>query len=472
MTAAAAFTYYAPVSATTAVATKAIEVGVAVAAFTPVTAAGGIAPITYAIAPSLPAGLSFNTSTGAITGTLTAPSGTSTFVITATDSTTPTPESSSSSFTLTGNPALSALGSTTPVSLTAGVPATPFTPVTVSNGVAPVTYSVSPALPAGLTLNPATGQITGTPISAVASGTYTITATDAAGGTSHADFTLEVAPGPLTANTSVASTSATQNSAITPFTPVTVAGGTAPFTYSVSPALPAGLTLDPATGRISGTPTEVLAITTFTLTATDSGSPAQSVSSTFTLGVVAAPVAPTPAPAAVVVRVPTQVINSTPTPLPTYSYTKKEIVQPKPRSTPSARPVSPSPSAKPSTSASPRPTTSTDASHPPLSDVITLDINFDMGSSLVKGANLTKLKALAKVLSGLGKSITITVKGYAQPTPGTEKSDQILSANRAEAVAKLLKSLGVNTQIRYLGAGRAKLNTPASRYVEIIASNS
>jgi hypothetical protein len=32
-------------------------------------------------------------------------------------------------------------------------------------------------------------------------------------------------------------------------------GGTIPYTWSVTPALPAGLTLAPATGVISGTPT-------------------------------------------------------------------------------------------------------------------------------------------------------------------------------------------------------------------------
>ena len=452
VTAAAAFTYYAPVSATTALATKAIEVGVAVAAFTPVTAADGIAPITYAIAPSLPAGLSFNTSTGAITGTLTAPSGTSTFVITATDSTAPTPESSSSSFTLTGNPALSALGSTTPVSLTAGVPATPFTPITVSNGVAPVTYSVSPALPAGLTLNPATGQITGTPISAVASGTYTITATDAAGGTSHADFTLEVAPGPLTANTSVASTSATQNSAITPFTPVTVAGGTAPFTYSVSPALPAGLTLNPATGRISGTPTEVLAITTFTLTATDSGSPAQSVSSNFTLGVVAAPVAPAPAvvvapvrnpvvpvvpvapvaPAPIFTPIPVHparppVAKPTPTPKPTPSSSPSPSVTPSnpapvtPAPAPSSKPtlkptVKPTPVSSPSASAKPTPKPS---ASPTVAKPLEIAPKVGDKSASVAINNLKPGQKI-KVTITQGKSATIN-----KPAPA-KKSDSVV----------------------------------------------
>lgn len=53
-------------------------------------------------------------------------------------------------------------------------------------------------------------------------------------------------------------------------------------TYSISPALPAGLTLDPATGVISGTPTALLPTTTFTLTATN-GSGSSSI--TFTLTV-------------------------------------------------------------------------------------------------------------------------------------------------------------------------------------------
>ena len=53
-------------------------------------------------------------------------------------------------------------------------------------------------------------------------------------------------------------------------------------TYTISPALPAGLTLDSATGLITGTPGALLAATTFTLTATN-GSGSSSV--TFSLTV-------------------------------------------------------------------------------------------------------------------------------------------------------------------------------------------
>lgn len=49
--------------------------------------------------------------------------------------------------------------------------------LTATNFGSDVTYSISPSLPAGLTINPNTGQITGTPTSSSPLTTYTITAT-------------------------------------------------------------------------------------------------------------------------------------------------------------------------------------------------------------------------------------------------------------------------------------------------------
>ena len=44
-------------------------------------------------------------------------------------------------------------------------------------------YSVSPALPAGLSLNASNGQISGTPTVSAAPATYTVTATNSGGST-------------------------------------------------------------------------------------------------------------------------------------------------------------------------------------------------------------------------------------------------------------------------------------------------
>ena len=71
---------------------------------------------------------------------------------------------------------------------------------------------------------------------------------------------------------------------------VSASGGTAPFTYAVTTGtLPAGLSLDPATGAIVGTPT-VAGSYSFTVTATDAAN--QTASAAYTLAVaVQAPVA-------------------------------------------------------------------------------------------------------------------------------------------------------------------------------------
>lgn len=136
-------------------------------------------------------------------------------------------------------------------------------------GGAASSYSVSPALPTGLVLDPGTGVISGTPTLGSPAATYTVTATNSAGSAtcSLSISVLDLAPSGLTYITNPATY--TVGLGIVPNTPFN-SGGTI-TAYSVSPALPTGLTLNTSTGVISGTPTAVAAALDYLVTATNSG---------------------------------------------------------------------------------------------------------------------------------------------------------------------------------------------------------
>jgi hypothetical protein len=181
---------------------------------------------------------------------------------------------------MTGLPQISYLTPT--ILATAGQPFTSVAPE-VSNyfklsGVGgtsygPYQFTVSPELPANLSLDPDNGVISGTPQAAAGSQSYLISATDA-GGTGTYTLTLGVlASTPVTLSyhgTGAVSTAVgAAMSLALPATPAAVTGGTAEG-FGVSPALPSGLTLNAASGLVSGTPTEAIPATTFTLTVTTS----------------------------------------------------------------------------------------------------------------------------------------------------------------------------------------------------------
>jgi hypothetical protein len=138
---------------------------------------------------------------------------------------------------------------------------------TVSGG-AVVSYSISPALPSGLSFDTTTGVISGTPTAVAALTSYTVTANNSGGSTS---FTLEItvndiAPSALSYDSPNVFTRGTTITALSP----SVSGG-AVVSYSISPALPSGLSFDTTTGVISGTPTAIAVLTSYTVTATNSG---------------------------------------------------------------------------------------------------------------------------------------------------------------------------------------------------------
>ena len=113
----------------------------------------------------------------------------------------------------------------------------------------------SGALPPGLSLDPGTGAIGGSPTSA-GSYQFDVQATDSSSpaltGTTTVSVSVSTA-GPLGVMTS-ALPDAT-NGVYYSATPAAT-GGTGPYTWAVtSGALPAGLQIDPDLGTISGTPT-------------------------------------------------------------------------------------------------------------------------------------------------------------------------------------------------------------------------
>ncbi len=224
------------------------------------TATGGTGAIGWAVtAGALPGGLTLGPTSGAITGAPTA-AGAFTFTVTATDSLSQT---GSRVYALTVNGVLTI----TPSSLPSGTINTAYSQqLTASGGTGAIGWTVSAgALPGGLTLNPTTGAITGTP-TAAGSFNFTVTATDSLTQTGAQGYSLTIANaltiGPASLPNGTISTPYTQQ--------LTATGGSGVPIWSVTAgALPGGLTLGPTTGAITGTPT-ASGVFSFTVTATDS----------------------------------------------------------------------------------------------------------------------------------------------------------------------------------------------------------
>ena len=132
---------------------------------TSIVTSGGVTPFTWSkTSGNFPPGLTFNTTSGQITGTPTM-AGVFQFTLQVVDSAIP-PQTATTpaplSITVNGPPPLQVTPSVLPI----GSVATPYsTSVQATGGVQPYTWSVnSGQLPAGLALNPASGEITGTPI--------------------------------------------------------------------------------------------------------------------------------------------------------------------------------------------------------------------------------------------------------------------------------------------------------------------
>jgi hypothetical protein len=151
---------------------------------------------------------------------------------------------------------------------------------TDADGGSSVTYSyVSGSLPTGITFNTSTATFSGTPTTALTT-TYTVRATDS--GNNYVDRQFTFTNASPTWSTTSPLPLATVGSAYSTTVTATDDSGSTP-TYSIlSGSLPSGLSLNSATGAITGTPSSAPSVgTTFVLRAADANGYA--VDRTFTI---------------------------------------------------------------------------------------------------------------------------------------------------------------------------------------------
>ncbi len=266
------------------IANQMLTVGVAMPAIELPMASG--AGITYGLTPALPAGLAFTAGTRLLSGTPTTAMTATTFTYTATNSA----GSAQLTFTLTitgGSVPAPTFAAGTVIAnqmLTVGV-AMPAIELPMASG-AGITYSLTPALPAGLAFTAATRLLSGTPTTAMTATTFTYTATNS-GGNAQLTFTLTVNPPPTDVPVLpiVPAKTYTVGMAVSEPLPVVTSG--AGVTYTLSPAAWNGLAFNATDRVLSGTPIAAMSATTFIYTATNS---AGSDTKTFTITVNPRPV--------------------------------------------------------------------------------------------------------------------------------------------------------------------------------------
>ncbi|MFA9197703.1 MAG: beta strand repeat-containing protein, partial [Aliarcobacter sp.] len=150
---------------------------------------------------TLPSGLSVNSSTGVISGTISAGATQGLSNITLTASGTGEPATANLALTITAPPAAAPV--ITSAATASGFLTKAFTyqinTSTTSPASTPTSYAITGAvlLPSGLTLNPTTGAITGTPNGSVGDTVVTYTATNPFGTSSPQALTITINPAPV-----------------------------------------------------------------------------------------------------------------------------------------------------------------------------------------------------------------------------------------------------------------------------------
>ena len=239
---------------------------------------GGIGPFIYDYTGQLPAGLSLNSSTGIISGTPTI-AGYTNVSITVTDSTWPTNQTVTQNL---GIRVTNFLTMTTSAILPNAKKDVAINPIILGagGGPSPYTWAVTGGyMPEGITLNPATGELSGTPTDS-GDFVFTIQVTDSGSDTAEKEFfmhvsaELEIITGAIPDGAKDISYNAT----------LEAKGGLLPYSWRIkSGTLPSGLSFN-SSGTIYGKPTTRQTYS-FTVEVSDNDSPAQTAEQTYIIDI-------------------------------------------------------------------------------------------------------------------------------------------------------------------------------------------
>lgn len=216
--------------------------------FTPIVPSGLIGSPTFSMsfATPLPAGLSIDSITGAITGTPTATSSITSYTVLGTNIT--GTHSQAIQIRILDQPPIISYSPSAFIFVSDN----PITDKTIINTGGPAaSFSISPTLPTGLSFNTSTGTISGTSLITSTNTTYTITAFGSQSTTTtititvnpHAPFITYSSPQNYTVGLPIVS-----------LLPTSTGGSVDSYADISSLTLPLGLSLNTTTGEISGTP--------------------------------------------------------------------------------------------------------------------------------------------------------------------------------------------------------------------------
>lgn len=231
----------------------------------------------------LPAGLTLDPSSGAISGSPSVEGTTNGIVLTATAG---AQSAATNAFSIVVAPAPAQATITYPASTTLVRGISGAVSPTVTGGSGTIAYAVAGGtIPPGMQIDPATGQISGVPTTAATHAGITVTATGAWGSATSQAFAITIAApsasGPGNQAASIGS----------PFTSTTPTTNIVGATWTIaSGTLPSGLSLNPGSGVVSGTPsTGATSSTGLSLTATAGGATATTATFQISIATISSP---------------------------------------------------------------------------------------------------------------------------------------------------------------------------------------